>query len=252
MLVGVALVYAPRPLLTLVLLVLAAVGVVEMYGLLSSKQQELPLPLGVALVTLLVLSAANLHVRLLGVSVFLCLAAPLLWSLSRERHARGPEVWAYSAAGALYVGWPLAHIELLRLLPGGRDWLILAIACTWATDTGAYIVGSVLGKHQLAPRVSPAKTVEGAIGGLALTVVVGLLVEAIVGLRVALWGGALVALALSVVAQLGDLAESHVKRLAGAKDSGNLIPGHGGLLDRIDGLLWAVVATYYIAAAIIL
>lgn len=248
-LVAVALVYGPRLVFTGVVLLLAAIGVSEMYGLLAHAGNKLPLPFGLALVGLLVLSAARVQ-TLFGVSVFLCIVAPLLWGMhGGTPQGAGLGVWASGAIGALYVGWPLAHLELLRFLPEGRAWLIFAIACTWATDTGAYITGQLWGRHKLAPRISPGKTIEGSLGALVITVLAGGIVEMTAGLPVSFVGTLLVALLLSVTAQAGDLAESYIKRVGGAKDSGRLIPGHGGLLDRIDGLLWVIVATYYLAIA---
>ena len=250
-LVAGVLVYAPAPVFTVVLVGLAAIGLIEVYGLLSAKGPRLPVPLGLALVALLVLSAADTRRSLLDIGVFLTGAAPLVWAMYKGPRQDGLTLWAFSAAGALYVGWPLAHMELLRYLPDGREWLILAITVTWATDTGAYIAGSLFGRHKLAPAISPGKTVEGALGGLALTTLVGGLVGWVVGLDLSAFGLALVSLVLSVLGQVGDLAESYIKRVAGVKDSGRLLPGHGGLLDRIDGLLWVVVATYYLAAMVV-
>lgn len=245
-LVAAALVYGPRLLLTGVLLVLAVIGITELYGLLGSGGQRLPLAFGLVLVSLLVLSAARLQ-DLFGVSVFLCIVAPLLWGMRQGPQAATLGLWTEGAIGALYIGWPLAHIELLRFLPDGKDWLLFAIACTWATDTGAYIVGSLYGRHKLAPAISPGKTVEGSLAAILITVLVGVLVWLPIDLSISFLEAVLIALVLSVVAQAGDLAESYIKRVAGAKDSGRILPGHGGLLDRIDGLLWVVVATYYFA-----
>ena len=251
-LVAALLVYGPFPLLVLTLLLLATIGVLEMYALLSPA---LPAWLGVALATLLILAAAPAAGpaggRYLGLAVFLCLAAPLVWAMLQGVRSGGLALWALAAAGALYVGWPLAHVELLRSLPNGQGWLIFAITCTWAADTGAYFAGSLFGSRKLAPRISPGKTVEGSVGAVALSLLAGVLVGWLAGVPLSVLGLAVTALFLSVVAQAGDLAESYVKRVAGAKDSGHLIPGHGGLLDRIDGLLWVVVATYYLAAAVL-
>ena len=245
------LVYGPPSLLVVVVLALACLGVAEMYGLLGREGvPTLPVPLGITLVCLLVLGAASARYNLLGAMAFLAVVIPLGWVIRKGPRAGALEVWALSAAGALYVGWPLAHVELLRRLPDGREWLILAISCTWATDTGAYIVGSLFGRRKLAPSISPGKTVEGSAGALLVTALTGVLVGSAAGLPRGAWAVAVVSLGLSVVAQAGDLSESYVKRVAGVKDSGRLLPGHGGLLDRIDGLLWVVVATHYLALAL--
>ncbi len=110
--------------------------------------------------------------------------------------------------------------------------------------------GSLFGRTKLAPSISPGKTIEGGLGGLTLTAFVAVVTAPLVGLDLRAGMAAVLGLGLSVVGQVGDLAESYIKRVAGAKDSGRLLPGHGGLLDRIDGLLWVVVATYYLALAL--
>lgn len=246
-LVAGVLVYGSRPVLSLILLALALLAVSELHGLLGAKGPALPLPLGFALVAALVLGGASGRPALLDLAVFLTLAAPLVWAMLGGPRSDGLAAWAFASVGALSVGWPLAHLSLLRDLPDGRGWLTLVIACTWATDTGAYLFGSLFGARKLAPSISPGKTLEGALGGLATTALVGVLVGALVTLPIGVGVVAVVALALSLAAQAGDLAESYIKRVAGWKDSGTLLPGHGGLLDRIDGLLWAAVAAYYLA-----
>ena len=236
-LVAALLVYGPFPLLVLTLLLLATIGVLEMYALLSPA---LPAWLGVALVTLLILAAAPAGgpagSRYLGLVVFLCLAAPLVWAMLQGVRSGGLALWALAAAGALYVGWPLAHVELLRSLPNGQGWLIFAIACTWAADTGAYFAGSLFGTHKLAPRISPGKTWSGLAGNLAGAALALLLIAPMLpplGPPVLV----LIVAALGLGGTFGDLVESTLKRQAGVKDAGEWLPGFGGLLDRIDSLL---------------
>jgi phosphatidate cytidylyltransferase len=125
--------------------------------------------------------------------------------------------------------------------PNGHLWLFTALAIVWAADSGAYFAGRQFGKRKLAPTVSPNKTIEGLIGGVVAGVVVGLggaLLAGATGAQLPLV--ALVALAATLASVVGDLFESLLKRHAGVKDSGNLIPGHGGILDRIDGVLAAL------------
>lgn len=147
--------------------------------------------------------------------------------------------------GAFYVGTLFPYFALLRNRPDGIPMIIFILLLVIASDTGAYFVGSWIGRIKLAPRVSPKKTVEGAIGGLALCVVAGLVLRQplvagwSVGQTVAL------ALAIGVLAQLGDLAGSALKRSAGVKDSGWIFPGHGGLLDRTCSIVFATVLSYY-------
>lgn len=155
------------------------------------------------------------------------------------------------AAGTLAVvpAWCalcLVHSDSFAALGGPGEpmahrWLLAALALVWAADTGAYFAGRHLGRRKLAPTISPNKTVEGALGGIAGAVLVALAFGALAGAGVAQWPGlALVALVAALASIVGDLVESLLKRQAGVKDSGDLIPGHGGVLDRIDGVLAAL------------
>jgi phosphatidate cytidylyltransferase len=145
------------------------------------------------------------------------------------------------AVGVLYAAAFGIALLALRLSPQGLAALAFVIAVVWATDTGAFAVGRTVGGPKLWPLVSPKKTWSGFLGGLAVGVGAGIVVSALV-VGPKLPGSAAVALILSLASQAGDLAESALKRRFGAKDSGHLIPGHGGLMDRVDGLVFAVVA----------
>lgn len=137
-------------------------------------------------------------------------------------------------AGLIYAGLPTAGLLFLRDQPDGL-WLTLwTLAIVWATDIGAYFSGRRFGGRKLAPRLSPNKTWAGLYGGMAGALVVGAIVAAIGGLGSAFW---LLGAPLAVTAQIGDLFESWLKRRAGVKDSGRLLPGHGGALDRLDGVV---------------
>lgn len=157
--------------------------------------------------------------------------------------------WALTIAIPFYLGWPLALFLALRgydfgLGSAGFWWLVATFGMVWANDTAAYVTGHFFGKTKLSPRISPAKTWEGFAGGLAFSIVAAFVLTLPLHLPWYAWLslGALTA----VAATIGDLSESLLKRGAGAKDSGQLIPGHGGVLDRMDSLLFAVivVATY--------
>ena len=160
----------------------------------------------------------------------------------RPRLGEGPgtgRFWGLCAAvlGGLLALW-------FELAGRGAPWVFLALFATFASDTFAYTAGRLFGRHKLAPAISPGKTVEGAIGALVATTLAVPLLCAALGLPLD-WRAFALGPVLSVVAQAGDLAESYLKRVVGVKDSGALLPGHGGLLDRIDALVFAGPLVYY-------
>jgi phosphatidate cytidylyltransferase len=172
---------------------------------------------------------------------------PALWLAIRPRREGKAAAWIWTVVGILYIGWLISHYVLLRGLPDGRNWVFFALFATFASDSTAFFVGRAIGRHQLAPHVSPNKTWEGAIGGLMGAVVIGLLFTLPTPLSLPLSYGQAVLLGLlvSVFGQLGDLLESWFKRRAGVKDSGRLLPGHGGALDRIDSIIMAGPTVFY-------
>lgn len=153
--------------------------------------------------------------------------------------------WGLTTTVSLYASLPLAYLILLRNGRDGLWWMGAALIGTWVFDTGAYLVGRRWGRSKLWPAVSPGKTWEGTIGGTVLATGVCLATVKVLGLSYsqAIGLGVLIA----VLAQVGDLVESAIKRQVGVKDSGTFLPGHGGILDRIDGLMFATVGVYYFA-----
>ncbi|MBI4312492.1 MAG: phosphatidate cytidylyltransferase [Chloroflexi bacterium] len=148
-------------------------------------------------------------------------------------------------AGPLYLGATLAHGILLRRLDQGSKLLLLAILSTFAIDTAAYFVGRAIGRHKLAPKISPGKTWEGAIGGFAAGIAAAVALAFAFDLHVPLWKAAGIGASLGIVGQAGDLLESALKRAHQAKDAGGLIPGHGGILDRLDSIVYNLVVVYH-------
>ena len=147
--------------------------------------------------------------------------------------------------GAAYVGFLFPWFALLRNSPNGVNLLLLVILLAVVSDSGAYFVGRFMGRTKLAPNVSPNKTVEGAVGGLLATIVAGWLLFKMIGGTWDMGKILLFAAMISILAQLGDLAGSALKRAAGVKDSGWIFPGHGGLLDRTCSLVFALFLAYY-------
>jgi phosphatidate cytidylyltransferase len=154
--------------------------------------------------------------------------------------------WAHTVAGLLYVGAPCAALILLRdhSSLSGRAWVLAACAATWGCDTAAFFVGRAVGRRPFFPDISPKKTLEGTIGGIVGGTAITVGVSWAVGLDQPPWLLVLIGLSGSGAAVLGDLVESAIKRAAGVKDSGSLIPGHGGIMDRIDSLLFVASLVY--------
>ncbi|MBI2855761.1 MAG: CDP-archaeol synthase, partial [Chloroflexi bacterium] len=187
-------------------------------------------------------------------------ASSLAWHQLR-RLARGPRAtmdngvqrtfrdsvadWAYTAAGAMYMGWTLSLALVLRQESQGLEWVLLALLGTYATDTGAFFLGRSLGRRAMAPTISPGKTWEGAVGGFLTGAGAVVALATFLDLPISLWQGAVLGVLVGTLAQVGDLVESIIKRTAGVKDSGGLIPGHGGMLDRLDSVVFVLVVVYY-------
>jgi phosphatidate cytidylyltransferase len=161
--------------------------------------------------------------------------------------------FALTVAGILYLGWIGAFLISLRRMPDGEWWLLVALPSVWLADSAAYFVGRAMGRRRLAPRLSPKKTWEGYWAGVAGGALSGALFGAVwrvgAGPASALdaGNGLLLGLVIGALAPLGDLGESMFKREIGVKDSGTLLPGHGGALDRLDSWLWAAVIGFYLA-----
>ncbi|HSB42719.1 MAG TPA: phosphatidate cytidylyltransferase [Methylomirabilota bacterium] len=166
---------------------------------------------------------------------------------------RGPggrRAWepvAVTLLGICYVNWLLGYTFWLRDLEAGREWILLLVSVTWLGETAAYLVGSTLGRHPLAPVISPRKTVEGGLAQMVVSVLAALGARAVFFPALPPANAIVVGLLLGVVGQVGDLLESAIKRSVGTKDTGRLIPGHGGMLDRVDSLLVNTPVLFYYA-----
>lgn len=180
-------------------------------------------------------------VPLLVILMMLGLAARIEIAGGGERF-RGPRL---VFMGAAYVGFLFPYFALLRNSPGGIGMLLMVILLVVVSDSGAYFVGRYMGRTKLAPSVSPNKTVEGAAGGLIATMAAGLVLFQMRGGTWSMGAALLFSAMISLLAQLGDLAGSALKRAAGVKDSGWIFPGHGGLLDRTCSLVFALFFAYY-------
>ena len=241
------LLYGPAELFWLAMVVVAACGLWEFFRLTMS----IPTPGLLALQTMIsilpVAAALSGRSQFLLPALFVSLFCLILLVLARPAEiGKGLHTLGAGSLGALYIGFCLAHLVLLRFLPQGNGWLLVLTAVTACGDTGAYYIGSTLGRHKLCPRISPKKTVEGAVGGVVSAVICAVAVGWYLLPRTSPWLIFGAGLLLSLVSIAGDLAESVLKRSVGVKDSGTLLGGHGGVLDRIDSLLLAGPVLYYL------
>jgi phosphatidate cytidylyltransferase len=233
---------------TVLAAIVGLLGVMEFYRL-SGVSRVIPLYVCGLLFTVLfiVLPHCNCHLNIPPQSLLLTAAVILsLILLAFLPHKEGLfNYWVWMLGGILYLGWLLSIMVALRL-DAGRDWLFLSLFATFGSDTFAYFIGKAIGRHKMAPAISPGKTWEGAVGGLLGAVVVSLLFTLNTTFRLPLvwWQAIVLGLLISIFGQLGDLVESLLKRNFNVKDSGNLMPGHGGILDRLDSVLFAGVVVY--------
>jgi len=158
--------------------------------------------------------------------------------LFEEDLARVPRRVGLSVLGAIYFGVLMAALVRLRQLERGEWWIVLTLTVTWLNDTGAYFAGRAFGKHKFYERISPSKTWEGFFGGTAGSILGALIVQHFWLPQLQPWAAAVIGATAAVLGPLGDLSESMLKRAYGAKDSGRLLPGHGGFFDRVDALLF--------------
>jgi phosphatidate cytidylyltransferase len=188
-------------------------------------------------------------------NLFLTLALLAIMTLELTRRDGRDAIYHVSTTvlGVLYVAFLASHLIRLRELPlavgldysTGSSFVFLAFIVTWSCDTGAYFVGTLLGKRPLLPRVSEKKTLEGAVGGLVFAVAGALLAKYWFSGYLGLWQAVVLGVAAGLVCQIGDLVEAMIKRDAAVKVTSGLIPGHGGVLDRFDGLFFTVPLLFY-------
>ena len=237
--------YLPAWALTVLVVAGGSLALRELY-LISFIGQSTRLLTGIGLVTsALVIAHQHLPITLptvliLGVlAVLTTLLRPALSENYRVQNA------AVALFGVLYLGITLSTLIATRALPNGELLVLFVLLVTWGADTGAYYVGTLWGKHRLAPAISPKKSYEGLAGGILLAVVIAALTQSWLLPHASVMHAVALGLLLTATGLLGDLCESAIKRSVGVKDSGGLLPGHGGMLDRMDSLLFTAPTFYY-------
>ncbi|WP_274542421.1 phosphatidate cytidylyltransferase [Candidatus Oscillochloris fontis] len=241
----------------------AVLATIELYGIMQRGGYAPRLSVGVTISLLLCGAAAfqdviplDLGEAVIGISILFALTYEIF---PRDRSTSLVN-WALTFAGAYYIGGLLSYFILLAQLhtplrdgwltflhiPPATSWILLVLAVTWLQDTAAYFVGRAFGKHRMAPILSPKKSWEGAVGGFVTSVLTAMLATLLLGLPISYAAAALIGAAAGIAGPIGDLVESLIKRQIGIKDSGQLIPGHGGILDRIDSLIFTAPVIYYL------
>lgn len=237
--------YLPSWAFTLLLIAGGSLALGELYRITFAERKNTIL-VGLGLITTaLLIGRTHLGLPLADLLVFGTIAiivAMLFSPVAPEHRFKDTTVALF---GVLYIGLTLSALVSTRALPAGEFFVLFVALVTWAGDTGAYYAGSLWGRHLLAPTVSPKKTVEGLCGGMALAVGASVLAQAWFLPQLSITDALALGLLLTSAGLFGDLCESTIKRSVGVKDSGGILPGHGGMLDRLDSLLFTAPTFYY-------
>ena len=221
---------------------LGTIGVHEFYTMAKGKHRVLLVPVMLGVWVMLIGSYLQVSTALtFGILVTFCM---VFGYAVFKFPAFTVEDIAVNFLGLIYVGWTLSHLILLGAMPDGRILVFFAFVAMWANDTGAYFIGITLGKRRPWGEISPKKSVEGAIGGIITTCVALFALNAYFSLMHGVTV-ILIGTAVAIIGLIGDLMESLIKRYYGVKDSGKLLPGHGGILDRFDSVMLAAPMMYY-------
>ncbi len=235
--------------LSVLVALVAGFAVAEFYRLERQEHRKPNEVFGVAAAACMPVAAALFPAQGLVAVVTALVVASLLWHLAFLQVTTADT--ATTVFGALYVGFTLSHLVLLRALPDGVVLVLVTFVSVWANDVFAYFIGVGVGRHKMAPHVSPHKSWEGFLGGAVCALLVWLAAYSLSqtplgGTGLSLAWHAVIGLAVPLAALVGDLVESRFKREASAKDSGALLPGHGGFLDRFDSMIVVSVTVYYL------
>jgi len=251
--------FGGKPGLTTLIVIFGVLAALEFYRMVATAKVPPLTYFGLVWTAFFILSRNSELLSLLEVHFNPDLLTPLLLTsavvlsligiLARRQKEGAFTSWVWTMAGILYIGWLLSHLVALRGLANGRNLVFFVLFVTWVSDTTAFFIGRRFGQHKLAPSISPGKTWEGAIGGICGAIAVSTLFFAPTPFQLPLvyWQAILLSALASILGQVGDLVESLFKRNMGVKDSGWLMPGHGGILDRIDSLVFAGTVVYYYA-----
>jgi len=238
----------------IIIIIIALLGLKELYSIAHKRGYRPSYILGSALtfyfiiITVYDIYCLNYYVENIIITFFIILT--FIFQLFKKDYSKVLAEISITFFGSIYLGYLLSFMLKIKDLPNGNYYLISLLIITWANDTGAYLIGTKFGKNKIFPKVSPKKTIEGSIGGIIFSIAGTFFLKNWLNLTF----NELLSLGLiiSIVAQLGDLFESVLKRGSGIKDSGTLIPGHGGILDSLDSLIFTAPIFYYYITFLIL
>ncbi len=223
-----------------------ALGLHEFYSLVLPEnkwyEKAIGILLGMVLASLIYLGDASfIHASLAFSIIFLSIT----YMLKSRNFALAISKMALTLFGILYIGLLLSYVTLIDTTTPGKQWVFFLVSTVWAADIGGFFIGSLVGRHKLYPKVSPNKTIEGLAGGVAGAIAAALLYRKLVFSDVGISDCVFLGFSLSLCGQMGDFTESMIKRSVRVKDSSGLIPGHGGILDRLDSFLFSAPFLYY-------
>ncbi len=235
--------------LAVALSIAAVLAVIEFYAI-TRREHRLPNEVfGVVAVACMPVATALWGQLGLGTVLAILVVISLVWHVVFAQ-VRASDT-AVTVFGAIYTGYALSHLVLIRALDSGTELALAVVISVWANDVFAYLIGSTVGRHKMSPKISPNKSWEGFASGTLFTIATWGAVYGIVGAAggepaLSLGWHLILGLAVALSAVVGDLAESRLKREAGVKDSGTLLPGHGGFLDRFDSLILVSIVAFYL------
>jgi len=236
----------PPAVLILMVFLATLLGLREFYTLTlpHSKWFERWVGMGLGLILSMMISYGDTKI-VFPFFVFLLLLLSILFMITSQNLSSTISNMGIMFFGIFYIGFLLSHVSMIRNMVDGKQWVLFLIATVWAGDISAFLSGTLLGRHKLYPKISPKKTYEGLAGGIVGSVIVALTFTLLFIPKLKIESCVLLAIGLGFLGQLGDFTESMLKRSAQVKDSGSLIPGHGGMLDRLDSFLFSAPFLHY-------
>lgn len=234
-----------EPWVSIAVAMVAILAINEFYALVSKRWAKPSFTLGVLGVIAMVMNARFGGTDTMPIVSGAVLVIPLLLVPLRRNWREDMLTWTWTMLGVFLFGWTLSFFVVMRGLDFGREWAILTVFSIFAADTGAYFVGKAIGRHQLAPEISPGKTWEGVLGGAAGSLLISVLIFQFMNLPATLAEILGLSAIVAVISPVGDISESYLKRRVGIKEASELLPGHGGIMDRLDSVVFTLVGVYY-------